>query len=583
MEYSIFKEDTTEHTVKKIKNILKELKIETQEIIFPTNIAPDSKQYQAIPVVSLTVKITKPQFNFSVNGKGTCLNNAKASGYAELMERLQNFTNTSFLPSRLYVDRKEFKNSSFTENNKALEDFFSEKLKVKEFCKNIKEHTFLPFFNIKDKKVYYLPYDIIYFSQGSNGMSAGNTTEEALVQGLSEVCERYAIKEIFRKKLSLPDIPREKYENYDKIRKAIEYYEENGFKLYIKDASLGGKLPVVCTVFIKDNVMGCIFGSQPSLPIAIERTLTEFAQGQNVSEFSDRLASFPFYSAVKYENCTPEDIIHTVTHTKFVAEVNDDLKKMFLNSKNSYKYSDKAFIKTYDTNNKKLLKFLIDRIKTSVTSEIFIRDVSFLGFPSIYIFVPEMTQVRPYTKEFCHNHQKFTDWLNYDKKADNPKKYNVDTLFDVASLHTFAHVFWSTYASHFDAPFEYIAFLCAVLKKDYSNIHKFKEVIIAQNNFRHIFSDEQIRIFEMMHDYCMLLKSTKNEEDIRKKLEKKYKKSEIKSTIKMVKELTFDDIKDISLARKRKGQLHLTRFIDRLLKYQAKSMPKQEDLAKYFS
>ena len=47
-----------------------------------------------------------------------------------------------------------------------------------------------PFINTKTGKDEYLPTFLVRLALGSNGMSAGNTKEEALVEGISELIER---------------------------------------------------------------------------------------------------------------------------------------------------------------------------------------------------------------------------------------------------------------------------------------------------------------------------------------------------------------------------------------------------------
>ena len=49
----------------------------------------------------------------------------------------------------------------------------------------------LPFTRQSDQQTVYIPMNIIGNLYVSNGMSAGNTANEARVQGLSEVFERY--------------------------------------------------------------------------------------------------------------------------------------------------------------------------------------------------------------------------------------------------------------------------------------------------------------------------------------------------------------------------------------------------------
>lgn len=65
----------------------------------------------------------------------------------------------------------------------------------------------LPFIRQSDKTPVYIPVNIIANLYASNGMSAGNTQNEARVQGLSEVFERYVKNRIISERISLPKIP----------------------------------------------------------------------------------------------------------------------------------------------------------------------------------------------------------------------------------------------------------------------------------------------------------------------------------------------------------------------------------------
>jgi ribosomal protein S12 methylthiotransferase accessory factor YcaO len=50
------------------------------------------------------------------------------------------------------------------------------------------------FFSLDSNYNIKLPIGLIYKIFGTTGLSAGNTLEESLVQGLSELCERYALQ-----------------------------------------------------------------------------------------------------------------------------------------------------------------------------------------------------------------------------------------------------------------------------------------------------------------------------------------------------------------------------------------------------
>ena len=58
-----------------------------------------------------------------------------------------------------------------------------------------------------DGETVYIPMNIVGNLYVSNGMSAGNTRNEARVQGLSEVFERHIKNRIIAESISLPEMP----------------------------------------------------------------------------------------------------------------------------------------------------------------------------------------------------------------------------------------------------------------------------------------------------------------------------------------------------------------------------------------
>ena len=57
-------------------------------------------------------------------------------------------------------------------------------------------------------------------------MSAGNSFEEAMVQGMSEIIERYVQKKIIKERISLPDIPVEYIKKYPHIYEMFRKLEQ---------------------------------------------------------------------------------------------------------------------------------------------------------------------------------------------------------------------------------------------------------------------------------------------------------------------------------------------------------------------
>ncbi|URQ62045.1 30S ribosomal protein S12 methylthiotransferase accessory factor YcaO [Pantoea alhagi] len=144
----------------------------------------------------------------------------------------------------------------------------------------------LPFTRQSDEQAVYIPMNIIGNLYVSNGMSAGNTRNEARVQGLSEVFERYIKNRIIAEAISLPAIPQNVLDRYPGVVEAINSLEAEGFPIFAYDASLGGKYPVICVVLFNPTNGTCFasFGAHPDFGVALERTVTELLQGRSLKD-----------------------------------------------------------------------------------------------------------------------------------------------------------------------------------------------------------------------------------------------------------------------------------------------------------
>lgn len=144
----------------------------------------------------------------------------------------------------------------------------------------------LPFTRQSDDTTVYIPMNIIGNLYVSNGMSAGNTANEARVQGLSEVFERHIKNRIIAEAISLPAIPDSVLQRYPGVVEAIATLEKEGFPILAYDASLGGNYPVICVVLFNPSNGTCFasFGAHPDFGVALERTVTELLQGRGLKD-----------------------------------------------------------------------------------------------------------------------------------------------------------------------------------------------------------------------------------------------------------------------------------------------------------
>ena len=147
----------------------------------------------------------------------------------------------------------------------------------------------LPYVRRSDSAVVYFPSNLVENLFVSNGMSAGNTLAEAQVQCLSEIFERAVKREILEGEIALPDVPQDVLAKYPGILAGIDGLEAQGFPVLVKDASLGGKYPVMCVTLMNPRTGGVFasFGAHPSLEVALERSLTELLQGRSFEGLND--------------------------------------------------------------------------------------------------------------------------------------------------------------------------------------------------------------------------------------------------------------------------------------------------------
>lgn len=232
-----YKEITPAETVKRLKKILSDIHIETEE------------QWQKESSIGTwALRVVLKGTNIGTNGKGVSKEFSLASAYAELFERYQNdlLGNVSDMGNKTqyaffsnYDEKFMSAAELIDENSEYIKHYFKvrnmqdstrkeriaafKKVQKVDYYAFQKEDSYLcvPFYSAKNKKVYYLPKNIYRLSYGSNGMSAGNTIEEAVVQGLSEIIERYIQRRLFIEKPVLPTIPDDYIKNTHIYMKCI--------------------------------------------------------------------------------------------------------------------------------------------------------------------------------------------------------------------------------------------------------------------------------------------------------------------------------------------------------------------------
>ena len=289
-----------EQTIANMSGVLARLGIKI-EIASWRNIIPN--------VWSLHIRDTHSPMCFT-NGKGSTKESALASALGEYIERLSNnhfyagsfwgedIANAAFVH---YPNERWFKpGRKDTLPTEILDEYCLEIYNpdgdlrgshlVDTNSGNVQRGICsLPYVRQSDGEVIYFPSNLIENLYVSNGMSAGNTLVEAQVQCLSEIFERAVKREILEGEIALSDVPQEVLAKYPSILAGIQGLEEQGFPVLVKDASLGGTYPVMCVTLMNPRTGGVFasFGADPSLEIALERSLTELLQGRSLEGLND--------------------------------------------------------------------------------------------------------------------------------------------------------------------------------------------------------------------------------------------------------------------------------------------------------
>lgn len=384
-------------TIERIEHIINALGIKLHKVYFGKHGITNS-----VRVDMLIDEVTC--LSVGTNGKGMDSNYALASAYGEFMERLQN----KMLYFTTKYSSKQFilYNNSLSDSSNPVLDFryfpdeIFKTISDEELCfwgnkllpfstlfqtpvtTKLYDMPFLEFYNAMSDEIENLPYDLIRFASGSTGLCAGNTPQEAIVQGLNEIFERYVLQRIYIDKPILPTIHEDYFSGTSIFNRIEEVRNLKGWKFIIKDCSLNMGFPVIGLLIIDDKNSQYTFrlGADLSPVIALQRCFTEIFQGTDISDS----IFIPFDVSEKWD--IPNEYNNNVVNGrgKFPSCI-------FLNESSVNKFDTSLFPEYIDS---------IDGCFKSIFSWlqnhgyiVYIRDNSFLGFPSFHIYIPGLSDV----------------------------------------------------------------------------------------------------------------------------------------------------------------------------------------------
>ena len=155
------------------------------------------------------------------------------------------------------------------------------------------EMEWSPVWSLRDKRFKYLPTTLLYFFYrgpaaflaDSNGCAAGNTLEEAVVQGFLELVERDAYAIWWYNRVKRPEVDLSQFDD-SYIRDVRTQFAETGRRLWVLDVTsdLGIPTYVAITHWMQNGQENIEFGSGAHFDprIAALRALTELNQFMSI-------------------------------------------------------------------------------------------------------------------------------------------------------------------------------------------------------------------------------------------------------------------------------------------------------------
>ena len=290
--------DLPSNTVKRIRDGLRRLGLEAEYSPFRVS---DNIHWGRIWIDSLRIVC---------EGKGINPELAEASAYAELIERFsaglfypvfeeqvrfhfpalyneetKRFLNYEWMGGYAHAHQDELENPLRIEDLLANESNLTEKDLQDIKDSRMAKHWVDGFSIVRGQRVK-VPINFAVYIHGSNGMAAGNTMEEAIIQASCEIFERYVQIRIVKPEKIVPTIDIGSVDN-TLIKDMIEFYQRRNVHVIIKDLSLDGLFPTVGVLYTNNNLRPdrleyrvLIPGASFNLDEGLTRCFTEGMQGR---------------------------------------------------------------------------------------------------------------------------------------------------------------------------------------------------------------------------------------------------------------------------------------------------------------
>ena len=399
------KDAPPKETINQIKNILKTNNYKVKEKSIKRNL---------YGIYSVRLELG---YNKGTNGKGISLQHAKASAYAELMERLQSNM----------LEKRRFSTDSINKNielylpllNKASKTYIKNFFTLDDIYFNTEK-----LLNIKTNKYEEIPINSVNCFCHTNGLASGNSFNEAISQAIFEILERHCYQTLLNSNRIVKNIDITKYPLNNVNKKNLMKLKKLGYNYYIKDCSIG-KFPVLGFLLLNKDLSKYTFtiASDYSLNIALSRCITEMLQGISLKELDKKMLNkIPLeqlakrykknYKSYNWLRCFNNNMGYLTEN--FFSEEYIDIKLL--------KFKD------YLSSNKEVLS----NLKNDIDFNIYVKNFNILGFNTYRVYIPYITSTDCYDIDdllISKNYkQLYTTYTNIISANINEIRFFVDVF-----------------------------------------------------------------------------------------------------------------------------------------------------------
>ncbi len=338
---------------------------------------------------------------FSVNGKGINKEAALKSGAGETIERVQTghlLANTvGSEPAFIPFDAQLVDSKAYYKKNKSLINTLME-VSMERFLKIFGDKIWVvPYLSRDGKELENLPLCIIKHCCGSTGMASGSSMYKALLRALCEILERYVLGLIIKNNAAMHTIPNDYFKLYPELHQRLNTIEMYGYKVLVKESTMEGLYPHLTVIlFSRDRekyITSC--GCSPYFNIAVNHALSEIFQGKETHNMEPAMTDFNY--PVKLKEIEKNMIRLKTTGLGKMPFLQCNDAATGTGSKRWLENIRKAF-KFHLGDEVEDLKFIAQHFRGK---ELYVRNYSYLGFPTCHIYIPGMSNYlnRPFGEE----------------------------------------------------------------------------------------------------------------------------------------------------------------------------------------